>query len=138
MRKVLQKLALLGIIASLSAFTLGGCQKTTESKETQTEARVKQKRTKRNRKKRQKAQTKQKIQRKQKIQISQKKKQTKQRKKQRKKQKKRRQSNLKRQNTRLLLLMESVNSYLTEMEKKFSLCQKNRPITRWSLITGKF
>ena len=38
MRKVLQKLALLGIIASLSAFTLGGCQKTTESKETQTEA----------------------------------------------------------------------------------------------------
>lgn len=37
MRKVLQKLALLGIIASLSAFTLGGCQKTTESKETQTE-----------------------------------------------------------------------------------------------------
>lgn len=38
MRKVLQKLVLLGIIASLSAFTLGGCQKTTESKETQTEA----------------------------------------------------------------------------------------------------
>ena len=37
MRKVLQKLALLGIIASLSAFTLGGCQKTTETKETQTE-----------------------------------------------------------------------------------------------------
>ena len=38
MRKVLQKLALLGIIASLSAFTLGGCQKTTEAKETKTEA----------------------------------------------------------------------------------------------------
>ncbi len=40
MRKVLQKLALLGIIASLSAFTLGGCQKTTEAKETQTEAKT--------------------------------------------------------------------------------------------------
>lgn len=38
MRKVLQKLALLGIIASLSAFTLGGCQKTTEAKEAKTES----------------------------------------------------------------------------------------------------
>lgn len=38
MRKVLQKLALLGIVASLSVFTLGGCQKqTTEAKETKAE-----------------------------------------------------------------------------------------------------
>lgn len=41
MRKVLQRLALLGIIASLSMFTLGGCQKqTAETKETKTETKV--------------------------------------------------------------------------------------------------
>lgn len=142
MRKVLQKLALLGIIASLSAFTLGGCQKTTESKETQTEAKSEAKADETKQEEETESTDKAENTEEAKIQIRQKKKQTKQRKKQRKKQKKkqkkRRQSNLKRQNTRLLLLMESVNSYLTEMEKKFSLCQKNRPITRWSLITGKF
>lgn len=41
MRKILQKIALLGIIASLSMFTLGGCQKqTTETKETKTETKA--------------------------------------------------------------------------------------------------
>lgn len=41
MRKILQKLALLGIVASLSMFTLGGCQKqTTETKETKTETKA--------------------------------------------------------------------------------------------------
>lgn len=41
MRKVLQRLTLLGIIASLSMFTLGGCQKqTAETKETKTETKV--------------------------------------------------------------------------------------------------
>lgn len=41
MRKILQKIALLGIIASLSMFILGGCQKqTTETKETKTETKA--------------------------------------------------------------------------------------------------
>ena len=138
MRKVLQKLALLGIIASLSAFTLGGCQKTTESKETQTEAKSEAKADETKQEEETESTDKAENTEKAKDTDKAEEKTDETEEKQRKKQKKRRQSNLKRQNTRLLLLMESVNSYLTEMEKKFSLCQKNRPITRWSLITGKF
>ena len=138
MRKVLQKLALLGIIASLSAFTLGGCQKTTESKETQTEAKSEAKADET--KQEEETESTDKAENTEKAKDTDKaRKNRRNRGKNRGKSRRREDSGtLKRQNTRLLLLMESVNSYLTEMEKKFSLCQKNRPITRWSLITGKF